>query len=339
MLKDMAEKLRTARSVVLSTHRRCDGDGLGAQLALYHGLRKIGKQARMINVDRPPKKYAFLETEKWIEIYGHGAAPIATTDLALILDTNDGRLVEPLFSELKRTCRETLFIDHHPVLAKGPHPSAGSLIDVQAASTGELCFHLLKLLHVEFDARIARALYTSLVFDTQLFRFVKSAPASHLMAAELLAYEREPEEVHRRLFANYTVERLNFLLRALNGVEYLAGNRIAFIPLRAETMEHEGMDRDESGDVIDQVMNIGSIEVAALLREDDGAAGQFKLSLRSKGTVEVLSLAESFGGGGHRYASGAYLQGDYSGLRTRLLAALCELVPHSSERHRKGPDT
>jgi phosphoesterase RecJ-like protein len=332
MLKVMIEKLRAARSVVLSTHRQCDGDGLGAQIAFFHALRKLGKDARIINVDRPSKKYAFLEIDRWVDVYVPGSPSFEHADLALIMDTNDGRLVEPLFSELKSRCKEVCFIDHHPVLAKGPPPTPGSIIDVSAASTGELCFRILQEMGVELDAQIARALYTSVVFDTQLFRFVKSHPASHLMAAELLKYEREPEEVHRKLFANYSVEKLQFLLRALGNAEYFASDRIAFIPLRAAEFAHQrdGLDRDESGDVIDQIMNVGSVEVAALLREDGPSS--FKLSLRSRGTVEVLSIAETFGGGGHRYASGAYLRGNFEELRATLLRALEELVPRSNEK-------
>jgi phosphoesterase RecJ-like protein len=333
MLKKMAEKLLAARSVVLSTHRQCDGDGLGAQLALFHALKKSGKQVRVLNVDLPPKKYSFLETDRWIEVFGQGAPALETTDLALILDTNDGRLVEPLFTELKAKCKETLFIDHHPVLNQGPAPTYGSLIDIAAASTGELCFQLLHLMKIPLDASIARALYTSVVFDTQLFRYVKSDPGSHLMAAELLAFEKEPELVHRKLFANYTVEKLKFLMRSLSDVEYLASDRIAFIPVRAAAFAGEGLDRDESGDIIDTVMNVTTIEVAALLRED--GPGLFKLSLRSKGNFEVLTLAENFGGGGHRFASGAHLKGEFSVLREQLVKSLHSLVPSPSGSQRR----
>lgn len=336
MLKAMAKKLQTARSVVLSTHRQCDGDGLGAQIALFHSLRKISKNARIVNVDRPPRKYGFLQTDSLVDVFVPGVTKIEPTDIALIFDTNDYRLVEPLFSELKTSCREVCFVDHHPVLARGPQPTSGSIIDVSAASTGELAFRLIQLLGIELDPLIARALYTSIAFDTQLFRFVKSDPNSHLIAAELLKFEREPEEIHRNLFANYTVDKMNFLAHAVANVEYLSDDRIAFIPLRADSFSAEsGLDRDESGDIIDQIMNIGSIEVAALLRED--GPNTYKLSLRSRGSVEVLGLAESFGGGGHRYASGAYLIGRFDDLRGRILQGLEGLVPpRQSGKRRQG---
>lgn len=326
MLKSIAEKIRKTSRVILSTHRHCDGDGLGAQIALLHGLKKLGIDMRVVNVDFPAKKYSFLGTHRWVEVFQSGSTVLDGVQLALLLDTNDGRLVEPLYSELQKRDIETLFIDHHPVLEKGPSPTRGSVIDISAASTGELCYNLLKELGVELDADIARALYTSLIFDTRLFRYVKAAPASHLMAAELLRYERDPEDIHRWLFAYYTVPKMNALMRALARVEYFADDRVAFIPFpHSEHSTPEGLERDESADIIDQVMNIASIEVAALLRED--GPGLFKLSLRSRGTLEVLSLAESFGGGGHRYASGAHLKGDFNALRGELLEKLEKLVP------------
>jgi bifunctional oligoribonuclease and PAP phosphatase NrnA len=330
ILENIAEKIIAAHSVVLTTHRNCDGDGLGAQLALFHGLNRLGKSVRILNVDQPPAKYSFLEIEKWIEVYSSAlaievnSAPLAPTDVALIFDTNDGRLVEPLFSDLKKKCKNVFFIDHHPILLEGPAPTSGSFIDVGAASTGEISYRLLKLLGVTLDAQIARALYTSIAFDTQLFRYVKTDPASHVMAAELLKYERHPEEIHRRLFATYTVERMALLSTALSRVEYFAGNQLAFIGLRLKDFKDAhtlpGFDADDSADIIDMVMNIESIQVAALIRED--SPGHFKLSMRSKGAIEVVGMAEGFGGGGHRFASGAYINSDYDSLRASLRTEL-----------------
>lgn len=302
MFDSLVQKLKSAQTILLSTHRNSDGDGLGAQIAFYHGLKKLGKQAFIFNPDLPAKKYAFLNTNDCVQTPG---TPLPKADLGLIFDTNDRRLVEPLISDLERSCTEVLFVDHHPVLEKGPKPNPGSVIDVSAASTGQMAFDLLKQLGVELDANIARALYTSVVFDTQNFRYVKADPKSHEMAAELLRYERKPEEVHRGLFATYTVDKMSFFARTLAQVEYAADGRIALVRVVLSEALKSGLDADESGDVIDQVMNIVTVEVAALIRED--ADGKVKLSFRSKGTFPVLPIAEKLGGGGHLFAAGAYL--------------------------------
>lgn len=328
MLDSLLLQLKSASSVVLSTHRHCDGDGLGAQIALLHGLRQLGKQACIINPDAPPKKYAFLEATSEIGVFGEVEVP--KCDLAIVLDTNDRRLVEPLISELDAKCSRVLFVDHHPVLRQGPVPNLGSVIDVSAASTGEIVFRLLGFLGVQMNAEIARALYTSVVFDTQLFRYVKSDPRSHAMAAELLKFERDPESIHRKLFATYTIEKMSFLGKALSEVEYLADGRIAVVSVNSAAARACGLDPDESADVIDLVMNIESVQLAVMIR-DDGLS-KFKLSFRSKGRIQVLPLAETFGGGGHPFAAGAYVEANGSELRAKLVKALTDVAGAPAKR-------
>lgn len=328
MLKEIAEKVRKAKSIVLTTHRHCDGDGLGAQLALFHALKKMGKNVRVLNVDETPRRYGFLFVDKFVQAFEETHDPLAQTDLAMIFDTNDHRLVEPLFSELKRKCKEVIFVDHHPALLHGPKPTPGSYIDTKAASTGELAYQLIQILGVPLDDMIARALYTSLAFDTQIFRFIRSSPASHLMAADLLRFEKNPEDIHRELFGNFTHRKVAFLSKALSQIEYFADGRLAVLRLRARDLLEHKLDLDESRDVVDMIMNIDTLEAAALFREDGPNA--YKLSLRSRSGFQVLEIAERVGGGGHAYSAGAYLTGNYEELKevvvTELLSSITGLM-------------
>lgn len=324
MLKQIAAKIRSADSVVLCTHRHSDGDGLGAQIACFHALAKMGKQVRVLNVDETPKRYSFLQSATLIQSYEGPHDPLKRTDLALIFDTNDHRLVEPLYSELLRQCGEIVFIDHHPVLKEGPAPTAASVIDTSAASTGEMVYKLIQELGVPLDPQIARALYTSVVFDTQLFRYIRGSSFSHLMAADLLTHETRPDEVHRRLFANYTHKKVAFLAKALGQIEYFASGRVAVLRIRARDLLEHDLDLDESRDIIDMLMNIESLEAAALFRED--GAQLYKLSLRSKADIEILAVAESVGGGGHPFSAGAYLNGTYEDLKEQVVSRLVRTI-------------
>lgn len=316
----LVEKITQAKTLVLSTHRQCDGDGLGSQIALFHALRKIGKNVRIINVDATPRKYSFLETASLISVFEKAHEPMADTDLVLIFDTNDLRLLEPLYQTMMDRAKEIAFIDHHPVLINGPQPTKISFIDMGAASTGEITFNLIKSLGIELDAKIARGLYTSIVFDTQLFRFIRASSRSHEICAELLKYEHRPDEIHRHLFANHTIQKVAFLAKALDRIEYFAKGQLAFLKLHDKDLLEHGLDWDESRDVIDLIMNIEALEAAVLFRED--GPDRYKLSLRSKGNVEVLSIAEEMGGGGHMFSSGAFLQGPYNDLKKKILDSL-----------------
>lgn len=316
----LVRRIKAANSICLSTHKQCDGDGLGALLALFHGLRKSGKNVRTLMVDAVPKKYNFLEPEKYLEVFERPHTPLSATDLTLIFDTNDRRLVEPLFSELQKNCREILFVDHHPVLNQGPEPTAGSFIETRAASTGEISYFILKGLGIRFDEKIAEALYTSISFDTQLFKFVKNSVNSHLIAAELLMHINNAEEIHRHLFSTHTIEKVAFLSKVLGEVEYFGNGQVAVLKLRADDLLKHNLDMDDSRDVIDMLMNITSLRAAALFRED--AKNEYKLSLRSKGRLEVLGVAEAFQGGGHMFAAGAYILGEYSDIKQKVVQLL-----------------
>ena len=316
----ITDRIKNASSVILSTHKQCDGDGLGALLGLYHALKKTEKEVRILCVDAIPKKYHFLEPDRYIETFEGPHSPIEKTDLALIFDTNDRRLVEPLFSELEKKCHEILFVDHHPVLNLGPEPTAGSFIDTKAASTGEIAYFIIKDLGLRLDEHIAKALYTSIVFDTQLFKFVRNSPTSHLIAAELLEYVSAAEDVHRHLFSTHTIEKVAFLSKVLGEIEYFGEGRIAVLKLRAQVLLDHCLDMDDSRDVIDMIMNINSLQAAALFRED--APNEYKLSLRSKGQIEVLGIAEAFQGGGHLFAAGALIRGEYGDIKNKVVRQL-----------------
>lgn len=335
-INSLVKKIQAAQSIILTTHKQCDGDGLGAQLGLFHALKKMGKNVRVLCVDEVPKKYRFLEPEKFLEIYEGPHAPIGPTDLALIFDTNDRRIVEPLYSELVTKCREILFVDHHPILNQGPEPTAGSFIDTRAASTGEIAFHIVKELGVRLDAKIARALYTSIAFDTQVFRYVRNSPTSHLICAELLEFEHNPEEIHSHLFSTYTPGKIAFLAKALSNIEYFGEGRVAVLKLSSDDLASNNLDMDDSRDVIDMIMNISSVQVAALFRQDEPTG--YKLSLRSKGKLEILGVAENFAGGGHMSAAGAFVRGDYEELKKEVVNQLIQRldVPIENSTKKNG---
>ncbi len=319
-VNSIVKRINKADTILLSTHRQCDGDGLGAILGLYHALKKIGKNVRVLTVDGVPRKYSFLEPEKYLEIFEEIKTPIEPTQLAMIFDTNDRRLIEPLYTALEDKCDEILFIDHHPILNEGPEPTAGSFIDTTAASTGEIAYFIIKELGIRLDEKVARALYTSLAFDTQIFRYVKNSPNSHLICAELLQFERHAERIHRSLFANYTRKKITYLGKVLSEVEYLAQDRVAILCLSLKDLQDHALDMDDSRDVIDMIMNVNSVECAALFREE--APGVYRMSLRSKGHLEVLNIAEGVGGGGHLYAAGAEIKGVFSDIRKKVVDLL-----------------
>jgi phosphoesterase RecJ-like protein len=308
----LLEVLKRSRLVSVTTHRDCDGDGVGAMLAFYHALKNMGVSARLLSVDQIPEKYNFLPGFYEIQVFNPKSPPIED-DLLIAFDTNDRRRIEPLASWVQNrsgigaprpTEAQIIFVDHHPVLEKGPHPGHHSLINTQAASTGEMTFDLIKFLGVPITTEMAQCLYTSLVFDTQLFRFIRKSPRSHEIAAELMKLDFDPTDIHRRLFGNQTRAKLQFLAKALSRIEYFHQDRVAYLELEKSDFSTSGVDPEVCRDVVDMMMNVENVEIAVLVRSD---GEKVKISLRSKGHYEVLTLAEIWGGGGHLHAAGATL--------------------------------
>lgn len=318
MFKVITDAIKNANSILLTTHKQCDGDGLGAQLGIFHALKSIGKKVRVLNVDSTPAKYRFLKPDDHIQYFDGHFDPIESTDLALVFDTNDKRLLAPLYVELEKHCKNILFIDHHPVLKAGPEPTPGSLINIKAASTGEMAFDIVKSLGIGLNRDIARALYTSIAFDTQIFRYMRDSYRSHEIAAELLKFESEPSLIHRQMFGNYTAKKLKYLSKVLSEMEFFFDDRLVFLQIKANELKANGLDPEDTRDLVDMMMNIETIEVGALVRENDD--GSFKVSLRSKGPIEVNSLAESFDGGGHVFSAGASIRSTAPELKTKIIA-------------------
>ncbi len=322
MIDQAIEHIKKAQTILLTTHRQCDGDGLGSELAMYHGLKKIGKKVRILNVDATPKKYDFLSPDQHIQYFDGHFDPIEKSDLALIFDTNDRRLIEPLYEQLEEKCQKIIFVDHHPILTEGPPPTSDSVINIRAASTGELAYDILMALKIPLDEIIARSIYTSLVFDTQLFRYIRNSSKSHEIATELLKFESNPAEIHRRLFGNFTAAKLKFNAQALSQVEFFEEDKIALLLIKTSDLISRGLNIDDSRDLVDMIMNVETVEAAAVFREDD--LDTYKISLRSKGLFPILSIAENFGGGGHHFASGATIYGRYSDVKAQTLSAMKE---------------
>lgn len=318
MLPSLLNAIQNAKSILLTTHKQCDGDGLGAQLGIYHALKSIGKDVRVLNVDSTPNKYRFLKPDEHIQYFDGDFDPIKPTDLTLVFDTNDKRLLYPLYPELEKFSKNILFIDHHPVLKTGPEPTPGSFIDTSAASTGEIAYELVKALNISMTADIARALYTSIAFDTQIFRYVRDSYKSHEIAAELLKYEKQPSLIHKQMFGNYTAKKIKYLSRVLSEMEFFYNDRLVFLHINAKDLTANGLDPEDTRDLVDMMMNIETVEVGALIREN--TPGHFKVSLRSKGQVDVNPLAESLDGGGHVFSAGASIQMDPAQLRERIIA-------------------
>lgn len=293
-------------------------------------LEKLGKSVKIMNFEPPGTKYRFLfeagslgkAKPLKVQVFDAELNP-APPDLIVLFDTNDFRLIEPMIrwrESLQILGKEIpfLIVDHHQ--GEIP-PGALPWVDNQAASSGEVLMSIIEdILSKEgkqMDEAIASSLYTSLVFDTQNFRYIRTSPNSHLMAAKLLPHIPEPEKIHEALFSNLTPSKLGFLAGALSALRIEAEGTLAVVVLTRDLFQRYHAEANDSGDIIDMSLNVHSVKVALLLRQE--SEDTWKISLRSKKGFSVLETAQLFGGGGHINAAGATVKSaDSYSLETKI---------------------
>ena len=305
--------LRAGDGFLITAHVNADGDAIGAVLVMEGLLRQLGKRSTVVLQERPGDAYAFLPgTDGIVEAPaapgGHGRA--------VVLDC----------SNLERTGRvagclaagaSVLNIDHHP---DNQRFGAVNLASDAVCSTCEMLYHLALHMGLELDRTLSELLSAGILFDTCCFRYSLTTPTSMEVGADLLSRGARLDRVADGLYNNATLGSVKLIGRAIDSMELHCGDRVALLGLRREELAHGDPEA-----VVNYGLMVRGVEVAALLREEEPV--RFRVSLRSREAVDVSAVARHFGGGGHPQASGCRIEGEPEVVRSRLLAAVEEVLP------------
>lgn len=309
---------------LISTHVHPDGDGLGAELGLWGYLRSLGKDVRILNPDPLPERYRFLDDEGQFEVYDpvRHAPTLAACEAAFVLDVSRPERLGTLGAALRGSGALMICVDHHPFEGNGFADLYG--VDVNAAATGQLIYELIRGRGHSLDRRMAIGLYVSILTDTGSFRFANSDRRAHIAAAELLDYGLDPAALYENVYGNWSLGRLQLLGETLTRLRSEEDGAILVLTIPRERLLRCGVDPEEAEGFIDVARTARASRAVALLLETEG--GAIKTSLRSKGSLAVNTVAARFGGGGHRQAAGAILEGPLDRAAARILAALREAL-------------
>jgi bifunctional oligoribonuclease and PAP phosphatase NrnA len=313
----LVDKISSSKNILLTTHKSCDGDGLGSELAVYYCLEQMNKNVKIVHQEVLHDRYKFIDKEQRVKKFDPTLDFVP--DVIIAFDTNDHRIIEPVYSHYKDKC-EIIFVDHHALLVKGPNPTENSIVDSDAASTGEMTYKLIKALGVPMNQKIAEALYTSIAFDTHVFKFIRNSQASFQIANELMNYNIDCTWIHRMLFANYSANKVKFLGLALKDIEFSHDNQVGLLMIPHSIIQSTQVEAEEIHDLVDYILGVNTCEIAVVARELE--KNQFRLSFRSKGKYKVLPLAEKFDGGGHELACGAFVNSESTPLKEKLIKGL-----------------
>lgn len=286
---------------ILTTHRNPDPDGLGAELALQYLLReRYGKDVLIVNHDPISERYKFLDPEGRTRTCAQSDPRDLTGRTVIMLDNSDLERCGDVRQFVKEDHSNLIIVDHHD----GIQPD----FEVQfqnagIGSTSEMIYELYVLTETEPPLTVARGLYAGLIADTGHFRYRKTRPRSHQIAADLLRLGVEPPDVAEKLFDSFAVERLLIKRELYRRMDLNESRTIAWFRINKRDIEDMNGSPEDIEGVINELLEPGEIKIALLFSQRE--AELTRVSVRSKGTVDILPAVAYFGGGGHRNAAGA----------------------------------
>lgn len=304
------QAIRQAQSVVLFLHQRPDGDSVGSNLAMALALSAMGKAVKVLSQDPLPSYLRGLPGAERVE-RPEGAPSFF--DLALALDCADKERTGAALPWLEGAGL-VVNVDHHSSNTFFGHVN---VVEPEAAATGELVYRLLLDLEVPLDEGVAKNLYVALLTDTGSFSFSNTTPAAHRMAAHLLELGVKPAEVAEEVFGSRSEAGLRLLGRAILRLQKDPSGRLVWSYLRHEDFEELSADPGEGEGIAQELRRLEGVEGAFFFREE--RPGVWRVSLRSRGRLDVAELAGVFGGGGHPRAAGMTWQGSLEEGSRRLL--------------------
>ncbi len=302
--------LARGQRFLVTMHHGPDGDAVGSALGLAQALRELGRQVTVYNPSGIPAQMRFLPGAAQVV---KSVPPDARFDVTVACDTADPKRLGPELPEAER--RGTFVnLDHH---GSTPHYGDVNVIDPRASAVGVLVHRILGKLEHRLSAEVATCLWVSLSSDTGNFRHPNTDVETLRIAAQLVEAGAQPGEVTSQLYDSQPFERLKLLADALPSIALAMGGKVAHLTVTAEMVRRAGTDQESIDGFIAYPRSIAGVEVALVFREE---AGRVRVSLRSRGRIDVSAAAARLGGGGHHNASGCTLETSLETARAMVLS-------------------
>ena len=293
-----------AKTILLTMHENPDGDGLGSATAMYHYLKEIDKDCRIIQVSKLPLEYYYLNEGDIIETYDpdrHGKW-IAKVDLVIIFDVGDFKRIRGIKDQIEHHNIATLNIDHHP--HPEDHPFTHNVVDLQAASTGDMVYDYIKTVRDgNITKTMAEGIYTAVMTDTGCFRYSNTDSHCHNIAIECIEVGVDTTSLYQRIYESSSHARVALLGKILRDIHYELDGEFAWFVIDQKMMDDAKATNADVEGFSDFVRTIRGVEVAMMVLENDD--GSCRLNFRSMGKYIINGVASELGGGGHQFAAGA----------------------------------
>ena len=297
ILPQIVREVHARQRFVVTSHARPDGDAIGSAMAMAYALRYLGKNARVVSRDVPPPPMMAFP----------GVAAIEVTDR--VDDPGDAVIVMEC-GDLRRTGIDGLErgyvvnIDHHP-----GNTIYGALnwLDLSAAACGEMVFELVRALGVPLTPEIATHIYVTILTDTGSFHYSNITPRTFDICRLCMEAGVNPPSVARAIFDSNSLGRLKLFGALLNRMQLDPTGRIATLMVDRQLTEESGGTYEDTEGLINLPLTVKDIVSVVFFKEQ--APGDWRVSMRSKGPIDINAIAKEFGGGGHKNASGCSATG------------------------------
>lgn len=310
-LTDIVARLHRAHRILVSSHERPDGDAIGSGMALVLALRALGKDARMVMCEVPP---AFLQPFPAVDGLWITRTVTEVFDAAVVMECGD--LARTGVSGLDLS--PVVNIDHHP---GNTFYGQVNWVDESAAACGELVFDLIDALGAPLTADVATHLYLAILTDTGSFRFSHLTPLTYEKAGRCVAAGADPIWIARTHYDSSSMARVRLFGIVLSSMVVDPSGRIAVLAVTPAMAAAAGGTYDDTEGLINFPLTVKDVCAVAFLKET-ATPGDWRVSLRSKGDVDVGRIAKTRGGGGHKNAAGCAATGSLEALQTEFLDAL-----------------
>ena len=308
----ITEKLKNTKTAGVFCHIRPDGDALGSGLALVLALRSAGKNAYLFCDDPSPEKFSFLPAVRELKNSLTGDK----FDTLISVDCADVQRLGSFSKYFQKFSGITLNIDHH--VSNDGYANI-NYVEVCPA-TCEIMTEIIRRAGFEVNDEIANLLMLGLVTDSGNFTHKDVTPKTYETAAYLRGNGADMHSINYEMYGRQSKPRALLYGIAASGLKFALDDKFAYITVTRADMEKAGADGASTEGFVDLPLSVDGVEVAASVLEFKD--NQYKVSLRSKGRVNVSSLAAGFGGGGHVLASGCMIFGSLEEVLDKLTYAV-----------------
>jgi phosphoesterase RecJ-like protein len=311
-IASLLSAFREHRHFIVTSHARPDGDAIGSSLALAEVLEQLGCSCEVVLAGSAPAIYRTLPNLGRIRFTDSAAMPDEGDLTPAILLECDG-IARTGLKGLEG--RMLINIDHH---ASGREFGAINWIDPGACAVAAMVYRIAVAAGVEITRSMAVCLYTSILSDTGAFTYPNTTPESFAIAHDLTLRGAVPSQIARDLYFTNPLSKVRLLGSSLAALQ-ISGS-LAWSWVTLADLERTRATAEDCEGIVGNLIAIEGIDAAFFLREQPD--GQFRLSIRSKGNLNVARVAEAFHGGGHLNASGCTLEGPLESAIERVLGEL-----------------